>query len=239
MRRVVRRLAAAAAALALAGTVAGCDLPAGGAAGPSGSAPGLSPAPAAASPPVAGTALLALATLHVRGRGALTGYERKAFGPRWADVDRNGCDTRNDVLARDLTGETFRRGGCVVLTGTLVDPYTGRRIGFTKAAAAAVQVDHVVALADAWQKGADRWPAERRRAFANDPLNLLATAGPVNQAKGDSDAASWLPPRRSYRCTYVARQVAIKTRYQLNVTAAEKAAIAAVLARCPAEPLPR
>ncbi len=207
-------------------------------------------APAANAPPagstaqpapgVTGSALDALATLAVRGRGPRTGYSRAQFGPAWADVDRNGCDTRNDVLRRDLRDVTARAGtgDCVVLSGTLDDPYTGRTLAFAKSTAGAVQIDHVVALSDAWQKGAAQWSAGRRLQFANDPLGLLAVDGPTNQRKGDGDAATWLPPAKGFRCRYVARQVAVKQAYALAVTAAERDAVQRVLADCPGEPLP-
>jgi hypothetical protein len=193
----------------------------------------------AAAPP--GSALAALAAVEVRGRAPRTGYEREEFGDGWVDTDRNGCDTRNDVLARDLTGEAFRRGSdCVVVSGTLEDPYSGRTIEFRRGEDTSddVQIDHVVALSDAWQKGAQRWDADRRTAFANDPLNLLAVDGPLNMQKGDGDTATWLPPNTSYRCDYVARQVAVKSGYGLWVTRAERNAAATVLAGCPGEPLP-
>jgi len=182
-----------------------------------------------------------LDALTVRGRAPKTGYSREAFGPAWADVDRNGCDTRDDVLNRDLSAKEWRPGtrGCVVVAGVLHDPYTGRRLVFAKADASAVQIDHVVALSDAWQKGAAQWSPTRRREFANDPLNLLAVDGPTNARKSDGDAATWLPPQRSYRCRFVARQVAVKRKWKLSVTAAEHDAIARVLSRCPQQRLPR
>jgi hypothetical protein len=187
------------------------------------------------------TALAALAAVEVKGRAPRTGYARDNFGSGWVDTDHNGCDTRNDVLARDLTGERFRSGSdCVVVSGTLDDPYSGRTIEFRRGEDTSddVQIDHVVALSDAWQKGAQRWDADRRTAFANDQLNLLAVDGPLNQQKGDGDAATWLPPNTSYRCAYVARQVAVKAGYGLWVTRAERNAAATVLAGCPDEPLP-
>ncbi|MFW3171924.1 GmrSD restriction endonuclease domain-containing protein [Geodermatophilus sp. CPCC 206100] len=227
-RPVLRRLAAGAVALALTVGATACELlPTGGDV--------LADAPA-------GSALETLGQLEVRGRAPRTGYDRDRFGAGWVDTDRNGCDTRNDVLARDLTGETFRpdTGGCVVLSGTLDDPYSGRTIEFRRGedTSEAVQIDHVVALSDAWQKGAQAWDEARRTAFANDPLNLLAVDGPLNQQKSDGDAATWLPPNRSYRCAYVARQVAVKAAYGLWVTAGEREAAAGVLSRCPDEPLP-
>ena len=182
-----------------------------------------------------------LETLEVKGRGPKTGYSRDQCGPAWADVDRNGCDTRDDVLNRDLSAKSWRPGthGCVVVAGVLHDPYTGKRLQFAKADAAAVQIDHVVALSDAWQKGAARWDATRRRAFANDPLELLAVDGPTNAQKSDGDAATWLPPRKTFRCRFVARQVAVKAKWELSVTPAEHDAIARVLSKCPEQRVPR
>jgi hypothetical protein len=198
----------------------------------------LVPSVAAADSPPRADAVLA--TLVVKGRAPKTGYSREQFGPAWADVDRNGCDTRNDILNRDLAEKQWRPAthGCVVVAGRLVDPYTGRPLAFAKADAQAVQIDHVVSLSDAWQKGAARWDAMRRRVFANDPLNLLAVDGSVNAQKGDGDTATWLPPRKAYRCAFVARQVAVKARWQLWVTRAERDAMARVLARCPGERVP-
>jgi hypothetical protein len=188
------------------------------------------------------TALAALAALPVKGRAPKTGYDRAQFGPAWTDVDRNGCDTRNDILARDLTDETFKPGtrDCVVLTGVLADPYSGRTILFQRGAdtSDAVQIDHVVALSDAWQKGAQALDPGRRTAFANDPLNLLAVDGPLNMQKSDGDAATWLPPDKGFRCAFVARQIAVKAGYGLWVTQAEHDAMGRVLATCPEEPLP-
>ncbi|NAZ74793.1 DUF1524 domain-containing protein, partial [Kineococcus sp. T13] len=194
-------------------------------------------APAAGGAP--GTALAQLGTLAVKGRAPRTGYERERFGDGWSDADGNGCDTRDDVLARDLTGEVLDPGGCVVLSGTLADPYGGGTIAFARGegTSGAVQVDHVVALSDAWQKGAQRWDAAERVAFANDPLELLAVDGPLNGQKGDGDAATWLPPNTGFRCSYVARQVAVKAAWGLWVTAAERDAIARVLATCPDQPV--
>ncbi|MCZ2815472.1 GmrSD restriction endonuclease domain-containing protein [Modestobacter sp. VKM Ac-2984] len=181
-----------------------------------------------------------LATLPVKGRAPKTGYDRDEFGATWADVDRNGCDTRNDVLARDLTGEQFRPStqDCVVVSGTLVDPYTGQTIAFQKGDGSSVDIDHVVALSNGWQTGAFAWDESRRTAFANDPLNLLAVDYSANRQKGDGDAATWLPSDRGHRCAYVARQVAVKADHGLWVTPAERDAIAGVLDSCPGEPVP-
>lgn len=171
-----------------------------------------------------------LDTLAVKGRAPKTGYDREQFGDGWADANGDGCTTREDVLARDLTGVEL--DGCRVLAGRLRDPYGGAEIAFSRDRAEDVQIDHVVALADAWQKGAQQWTPAQRAAFANDPLNLLAVDGGLNQAKGAGDAATWLPPARSYRCPYVIRQVAVKAKWGLWVTAAERDALARELGRC-------
>ncbi|CAL8899717.1 calcium-binding protein [Kocuria varians] len=189
-----------------------------------------------------GTALAALGTLPVKGRAPKTGYSRDEFGPRWADTDHNGCDTRNDVLRRDLTGITVTPGthGCKVRTGTLLSPYSGGTVDFLAGqdTSSQVQIDHVVALSDAWQKGAQQLDAARRTALANDPLNLLAVDGPANNRKSDGDAATWLPPAAGERCEYVATQIAVKQRYELWVTDAEKQAMVKVLDTCPEQTVP-
>jgi hypothetical protein len=210
-------------------------------------APRVTAAPADRRQATSRTALALLATLVVKGRAPMTGYRRALFGSAWTDdnddpLGHNGCDSRNDILRRDLAATTIKAGsqGCTVLTGTLADPYTATTIGFTRgrATSSAVQIDHVVALGDAWQSGAQQWDSARRVDLANDPLNLLAVDGHSNEQKGDANAASWLPPNTAYRCAYVARQVAVKARYGLSVTAAESDAIVHVLARCPAQPAP-
>ena len=177
-----------------------------------------------------------------KGRAAKTGYTRDQFGPSWSDVDRNGCDTRNDILKRDLTGEVFKEktGECVILSGVLKDPYSGESINFVRGVVTSmeVQIDHVIALSNAWQTGAFKLTLKERTAFANDPLNLLAVKGRLNSQKGDGDAATWLPPLKSYRCDYVSRQVAVKIKYKLWFTAPEKEAIVRILKSCPEKALP-
>jgi hypothetical protein len=182
-------------------------------------------------------AVSALELLQVKGKAAKTGYERSAFSDGWGQI--GPCSVRNYILKRDLKQVTYR-GNCVVDTGVLVDPYSKKVINFKYGVGTslAVQIDHVVALSDAWQKGAQKLTAKERENFYNDPLNLLAVDGPTNSSKGDSDAASWLPPNKAYRCSYVARQVAVKAKYQLWVTAAEKSAIQRVLSACPQQRLP-
>ena len=177
-----------------------------------------------------------------KGRAAKTGYTRAQFGQTWADVDRNGCDTRNDILKRDLTAEVFKEKTreCVVLSGTLIDPFSGETINFVRGNTSSmeVQIDHVVALSNAWQTGAFKLSIKERTAFANDPLNLLAVKGRLNSQKGDGDAATWLPPLKSYRCDYVARQIAVKIKYKLWFTAPEKEAMVRILKSCPEKALP-
>lgn len=233
-----RALTAGVLALVVVG-VSGCEYPDDRAAGKT--------PPAQGGPAVVG-ARAALDGLAVKGRAPKTGYDRVGkFGPAWSGSTGGSgtggrCDTRNDILRRDLTGVVGKDGSrCVVGTGTLPeDPYTGKRIDFVRGpdSSAAVQIDHVVALSDAWQKGAQQISQSRREALANDPLNLLAADGPANQQKSDSDAASWLPPHKAFRCAYVARQIAVKKHYALWVTAAEKAAMGRVLNTCPGQPLP-
>ena len=182
-----------------------------------------------------GPAADALNGLQVDDRPDSTGYDRDSFGFRATDDDGDGCDVRDDVLARDLTDVIFSAAKrCQVSSGTLADPYTGKTILFVRGrnTSAAVQIDHVVALSDAWQKGAQSLSETERKSLANDPLNLLAVDGPANQQKGDGDAATWLPPNKSFRCQYVARQVAVKKKYQLWVTAAEKEVMRRIVAGC-------
>ena len=180
------------------------------------------------------TSLTALNKLPVKGRAPKTGYSREQF-PHWKDPDKNGCDSRNDILKRDLTKVIFKEGtnNCKVIAGTLLDPYSNKLIDFDiSKSSSTIDIDHVVALSNAWQTGAFQLTLDQRTNFANDPLNLLAVDFKLNRQKGDGDAATWLPPYKSYRCTYVARQVAVKTKYKLWVTAPEKAAISNLLTAC-------
>ena len=191
---------------------------------------------------VQGVATQVLAQIPVKGRAPKTGYSRAQFGQRWADTNHNGCDTRNDILKRDLTNLVFRAGthDCVVLTGILHDPYSGTNISFMRGVATSplVQVDHIVSLSNAWQTGAFKLSLATRTLLANDPLELLAVKGALNSQKSDGDAATWLPPLKSYRCAFVARQVAVKAKYGLWVTKPEKAAIEKIMLGCPKQLVP-
>lgn len=224
----------------LLGGLAGCDAAA--SAGPAiakaarGAAPSTPAEDPAANPDEVAAAIARLASIPVKGRAPKTGYSRDQFGAAWADVDHNGCDTRNDILARDLTGETFKPGthDCVVAAGTLADKYTGKTIKFVRGAdtSSAVQIDHIVPLSLAWQTGAQLISEDNRKQFANDPLNLMAADGPSNMAKSDKDAATWLPPNKAFRCEYAARMTAVKAKYKLWVTRPEHDAIESILASC-------
>jgi hypothetical protein len=176
-----------------------------------------------------------LSHLRVRAAAPMAGYSRDRFGPAWEDIDHNGCDTRNDILRRDLVRIRYRSGSdCLIATGILHDPYTGKTIRFVRGVgtSTAVQIDHVVALADAWRTGARTWSPAKRLRYANDPLVLLAVDGPENESKSDDDASEWLPPRKAYDCRYVVKQIAIKTVYALWVTPGETTAMRRVLAHC-------
>lgn len=190
------------------------------------------------SVPAEGTALEQLETLEVKGRAPKTDYSRDAFGDGWLDPDGNGCDARNDVLARDLDHVVTGDDNCTVLSGVLEDPFTGETVDFVRGPETSmeVQIDHVVALSDSWQKGAQQLSEEQRERFANDPLNLLAVDGPTNQQKSDGDVATWLPPNKAFRCEFVSIQTAVKAKYELWVTQAEYDAIRKVLTECPSQP---
>lgn len=184
-----------------------------------------------------GEAIVVLEELEVKGRAPKTDYSREQFGGGWAS--EGGCDMRSVILNRDLK-DVVVNDECQVVSGVLDDPYTGKTIVFQRGSETSddVQIDHVVALSDAWQKGAQQLSYEKRVELANDPLELLAADGPANQQKGAGDAATWLPENKSFRCQYVARQIAIKKKYSLWVTQAEKEAIIRVLETCPGQTLP-
>lgn len=203
--------------------------------------PSISSSTAVSAKPQA-TAIQVVRQLLVKGRAPKTGYSRAQFGQAWADENHNGCDTRNDILNRDLTAKVFRINTheCVVLSGILHDPYSGTEIHFVRGRITSqeVQIDHIVSLSNAWQTGAFKLSIETRTRLANDPLELLAVKGSLNSQKSDGDAATWLPPLKSYRCAFVARQVAVKAKYGLWLTKPEKDAILGILAKCPNQPIP-
>lgn len=175
-------------------------------------------------------ALGELDRLPVKDRAPKTGYKRQQFSDGWSKID--GCSVREIILSRDLSDE--KTDGCKVLSGKLDDPYTGRTIEFQRGpdTSPQVQIDHVVALSNAWQTGAQQLSTAERQMLANDPLNLLAVDGPANQTKGDSDAAEWLPENKTFHCEYASRQVAVKRKYRLWVTAPERTALQKILQAC-------
>ncbi len=184
-------------------------------------------------------ALQALGKIAIKGRAPKTGYTREQFSSGWESV--GSCDVRNIILTRDMQNvKTVSDTDCMVQSGTLDDPYTGKTIQFSRGVgtSSAVQIDHVVALSDAWQTGAQLLSVDDRLLFANDGLNLLAVDGPANQQKSDGDAATWLPSNKSYRCRYVARQIAVKLKYTLWVTQPEHTAMQNILKTCPDQILP-
>ncbi|MBG0738954.1 HNH endonuclease [Paeniglutamicibacter antarcticus] len=225
-------------ALFLAATLAGCSAAANvgdTVAGAVHAATSQESAANSATPAEIAEAVAELASIPVKGKAPKTGYSREQFGAAWSDVDHNGCDTRNDILRRDLTNITVKPGtkNCIVASGKLADEYTGKTINFTRGAdSSAVQIDHIVALSSAWQTGAQQISADQRLQLANDPLNLIAADGPANQQKSDSSADAWLPANKAFRCEYVARQTAVKTKYKLWMTQPEHDAIAGILAAC-------
>ena len=176
-----------------------------------------------------------LEQLEIKGRAPKTGYARTEFYNNWPNVD--GCSLRQIIIKREV-GDTAEMNGCDVVAGTFTEPYTGQTFTATQKSDFSnhIQIDHVVALSDAWQKGAQYKTKEERYAMATDPLNLLAVDSNANQQKSDGDAATWLPPNKSFRCQYVARQVSVKYKYGLWITEAEHDAIFSILENCPNEP---
>lgn len=178
-----------------------------------------------------------LENLAVKDKDTEHKYYRKQFYDNWGET-ASGCNTREAILARDLTNITYKANSCKVESGVLLDPYTGKTISFQRgeSTSSAVQIDHVVALSNAWATGAFALSKEERYNISQDPLNLLAVDGPANQEKSDQAADTWLPSNESFRCQYVARQISVKYKYHLWVTPAEKLAMQKVLSVCPDEP---
>lgn len=172
-------------------------------------------------------AMVKLGALPVKGRAPATGYARAEF-PHWTRA--GGCDTADAAISKAATG-VITLDGCDVQHALINDRYGDQIVEYTKGVRS-VQVDHVVSLKNAWVTGAQKLTREQRRALANDQQNLIATSAKLNQQKGASDAASWLPPNKKYRCEYITRQITIKARYGLWVTPPEKVAMENVLKKC-------
>lgn len=177
-----------------------------------------------------------LSQLKVKAKSYNPTYKRSAFGDPWEDIDKNGCDTRNDILHRDLFQQvtSFEKGPCIIVSGKLLDPYTNKTINFTRGSSTSilVQIDHVVSLSNAWQTGAYKLSETQRTELANDPQNLVTTSGKVNQLKSDKDASSWEPENQSFQCSYAALTIAVKKKYKLWVTKSEKTALSKLLQSC-------
>lgn len=202
----------------------------------SGTAPGsvtssAFPAPTADTVAQAKDRLAGLGTGYGGEGGA---YHRESFGRGWADLDGDGCLTRNEVLQRDLTGTSLHGNGCVVASGTLLDPYTGETVRFTHGSESsqAVQIDHIVPLAYAWRQGAWRWSAEQRVRFSNDQRNLVAVDGQQNDDKGSDGPGRWMPPNAGVHCGYAVTFVMILNEYGLDAFPADERELSATLARC-------
>ena len=174
-----------------------------------------------------------LAKLEIKGRAPKTGYKRTEFYNGWPDID--GCNLRQRILKRDFGETAVLDKKCNVVAGKFYEPYTGEVMEFhsRKEISKGVQIDHVVALSDAWQKGAQYKTSDVRYKIATDPLNLIAVQAAANQQKSDGDAATWLPRNKGFRCQYVARQISVKFKYEIWVTEAERNAMAQILERCP------
>ncbi|MCB0932771.1 MAG: HNH endonuclease [Mycobacterium sp.] len=183
-------------------------------------------------------------TVVVDARVRGSDYRRDAFGRAWDDDNdapggRNGCDTRDEILARDLSDTTYvstKRCPRAVRSGTLRDPYTNATVAFLRGdrVGAAVQIDHIVPLAFAWDMGARDWAPELRKRFANDPANLIAVAGSANQDKGDLPPGEWMPPNRAFWCQYSTQFIEVVRGYQLAVDAASAGRLRDAIRTCPA-----
>ena len=190
--------------------------------------------PVAVDPQDGTLAINVLETLAIKGRAPKTGYARTEFYQAWPAID--GCNLRQRIIKREV-GDSARLDGCDVIAGTFVEAYTGETRTYNSKAEFSknIQIDHIVALSDAWQKGAQQLSADERYQLATDPLNLIAADASANQQKSDGDAATWLPKNKPFRCAYVARQISVKKKYSLWVTQAEHDAMKNILSTCPAE----
>lgn len=247
----MRRFTVVAASILAATTLTGCNavekfgLPGATSTDPATTANHQPTSPEAVTAPT-GAALAAALKLPTQGRAPKTGYARAQFGKAWTDDNtalwgRNGCDTRNDILKRDLTNIAWKnKVHCAVKSGVLADKYSGTTIQFVRGAStsSAVQIDHIIPLSNAWQTGAQAWPSTKRVQFANDPLNLNASKGSLNGQKSDADAATWLPPNKAYRACYAAQMVSVRTKYGLWTTPADKATLVRLLTPHPTMKLP-
>jgi Protein of unknown function (DUF1524) len=195
------------------------------------------PAPDGEFPPPPDRARQELAQLTVAKNQGSASYQRSAFGPGWGGYGYypkipGGCEARDEVLRRDLSNvKAGDQNKCIIFSGVLHDPYTGKELPYSRYGSTQIQIDHVVALGAAWRTGASTWSQERRVEFANDINNMLAVDGTANNDKGSKTPDQWRPPR-DYWCPYAERWVGVKDLYRLTVTTAEKAALEQMLAAC-------
>ena len=170
-------------------------------------------------PTVVGSALALLQTVRVENEYQV-GYDRALF-EHWRDIDGDGCDSRDQVLKRDsISLPQVDPVNCNVIAGDWVSPYDGAK--WTNPSD--IDIDHVIALKEAWDSGAWAWSAAQRKAFANDTSDsrtLLAVTDSVNQSKSDKDPSNWLPPLQSYTCTYLGNWIAVKVRWSLSMDSSE------------------
>lgn len=148
-------------------------------------------------------------------RVRVLGYERESFGG-WSPL--GGCTTREHVIAAQLAEPA---PACdLPRHATGADPYTGGTftVGDT-------EVDHIFPLSAAWDAGAHAWSDARRHAFANDPANLVAVDGSVNQEKSDLMPSQWSPGDRSARCWYARRLADVAASYQLSLSGEDRRAL--------------
>ncbi|MGZ9930751.1 HNH endonuclease family protein [Streptomyces sp. NC-S4] len=187
------------------------------------------PAAQAAPPaPISASAARAyLATVTPKAEGSTSGYSRDLF-PHWSTVS-GSCNTRETVLKRDGVN-VVQDSACAAVSGSWYSEYDGA----TWTAAADLDIDHVVPLAEAWRSGANSWTTSKRQQFANDLTRpqLIAVTDNVNQAKGDLDPGKWLPSRTAYRCTYARMWVNVKQYYGLSMDSGEKTALVNILNGC-------
>lgn len=169
-----------------------------------------------------------LKDLRVAEAGSMHGYRPSKFPDD--DSDANGCDTRDDVLARDL-GDVHRDGSCTVTSGTLRDPYTGRTVRYRRDHPGTVRVEHVVPLPVAWRSGASDWDQAERTRFANDADTLVAVAARTARDRGERPPDRWRPARR-YQCAFAQRYVTVAHDYDLTVTKAQHDALDTMLGGC-------
>ncbi|WP_327436593.1 MULTISPECIES: HNH endonuclease family protein [unclassified Streptomyces] len=153
-----------------------------------------------------------------------TGYTRSSF-KHWNSGElADGCNTRNEVLLAEAITAPAVGAGCKLTGGVWLSYYDGQQVTDP----GALDIDHMVPLAEAWDSGASAWTPARREAYANDQgaaTSLVAVTARTNRQKSDQDPAEWLPPAPEAQCRYVGEWVATKLRWQLSADAIELEAL--------------